>query len=220
MRYLLTAILFLALLTGSFLAGSWYKDQQAVRSKTSGVKPQPLNNDGTGTGQDPSTDTNMDTSSLPPGTVRITPDKQQMVGVKTGVVEKAVVKHFIRATGRVAPDEKRVYRLVAGVDGWIRETYNNDTGTLVKKDDRLASFYSPLFRTAQISYLAVIGSTGDRSRAGIKEPVLPSQQASLNPQTYVAALEGLGMSPQQIKYWLKPGSIRIASTSWPRQPAL
>ena len=76
-----------------------------------------------------------------------------MIGVRTGVVEKAAVEHFIRTVGRVAPDEKRVYRLVAGTDGWIRETYNNDTGTLVKKDERLASFYSPLFRAAQTGLL-------------------------------------------------------------------
>ena len=96
--------------------------------------------------------------SLPPGAVTVTPEKQQVIGVRTGVVEKAAVEHFIRTVGRIAPDEKRVYRLVAGIDGWIRETYNNDTGTLVKKDERLASFYSPLFRAAQLAYLAVLSS--------------------------------------------------------------
>ncbi len=198
MKYLLTAILFLALLTGSFLAGSWYKDQQAVRSKALGVKLQALN-DGTGTGKDTSTETSMDASSLPPGTVRVTPDKQQMVGVRTGVVEKASVEHFIRTVGRVAPDEKRVYRLVAGIDGWVRETYNNDTGTLVKKDERLASFYSPQFRAAQIAYLSLLGSGEDRFQAGGRQALAPSQQASVSFQTYIDALESLGMSPQQIK---------------------
>ena len=184
MKYLLTAILFLALLAGSFFAGSWYKDQQAVRSKASGLKPQPLN-DGTGIGKDTSTDTDMDASSLPPGTVRVTPDKQQMVGVRTGVVEKAAVKHFIRTVGRVAPDEKRVYRLVAGTDGWIRETYNNDTGTLVKKDERLASFYSPQFRAAQIAYLSLLGShrtTAFRQAEG-KRSRRPSRQVSVSRPT-------------------------------------
>ncbi len=198
MKYLLAAILFLALLAGAFLAGSWYKDQQAVRSKASGLKPQPLN-DGTGMGKDTSTDTDMDASSLPSGTVRVTPDKQQMVGVRTGVVEKASVEHFIRTVGRVAPDEKRVYRLVAGTDGWIRETYNNDTGTLVKKDERLASFYSPLFRAAQLAYLSILGSGEDRFQAGGRQALAPSQQASVSLQTYIDALESLGMSEQQMK---------------------
>ena len=51
---------------------------------------------------------------MPPGTVKITPEKQQVIGVRTAVVEKAAVNHTIRTVGRVAPDEKRVYRLVAG----------------------------------------------------------------------------------------------------------
>ncbi len=128
------------------------------------------------------TDPDTDTSSLPPGTVRITPEKQQVIGVRTGVVEKAAVEHFIRTVGRVAPDEKRVYRLVAGTDGWIRETYNNDTGTLVKKDERLASFYSPLFRAAQLAYLSILGSrrtTAFRQAEG-KRSRRPSRQASVS----------------------------------------
>jgi RND family efflux transporter MFP subunit len=141
----------------------------------------------------------MDDSSLPPGTVRITPEKQQMIGVRTGVVEKAAVEHFIRTVGRVAPDEKRVYRLVAGTDGWIRETYNNDTGTLVKKDERLASFYSPQFRAAQLGYLSILGSPDDRSHAGARQALAPSQQASISLQTYIDALESLGMTQQQMK---------------------
>jgi RND family efflux transporter MFP subunit len=137
---------------------------------------------------------------MPPGTVRITPEKQQVIGVRTGVVEKAAVEHFIRTVGRVAPDEKRVYRLVAGTDGWIRETYDNDTGTLVKKDERLASFYSPLFRAAQLSYISLLSSSPeDRFRAGGRQALAPSQLASVSLQTYIDALESLGMSEQQMK---------------------
>ncbi len=194
MKKLLTAILFLALLAGSFWAGSLYKGQQAVSSNASGAKPQPLNS-----GTDTVTDTDTDTSSRPPGTVRITPERQQVIGVRTGVVGKAAVNHFIRTVGRVAPDEKRVYRLVAGTDGWIRETYNNDTGTLVKKDERLASFYSPLFRAAQLAYISLLSSSpDDRFHAGGRQALAPSQLASVNLQTYIDALESLGMSRQQI----------------------
>jgi RND family efflux transporter MFP subunit len=142
----------------------------------------------------------VDASSLPPGTVRVTPDKQQMVGVRTGVVEKAAVEHFVRTVGWVAADEKRVYRLVAGTDGWIRETYNNDTGTLVEEDERLASFYSPLFRTTQYNYLSVLGSSlTDRFDSGRRQALAPSQLATLDIKTYIDALESLGMSKQQME---------------------
>lgn len=196
MKYLLTAILFFILLAGSFLAGSWYTQRGAARVDPSGTNSPSVS---AGAKPDSSADMDMDDSSLPPGTVRISPDKQQMIGVRTGVVEKASVEHFIRTIGRVAPDEKRFYRLVAGADGWIRETYNNDTGTLVKKDERLASFYSPQFRAAQLGYLSTLGAPEDRFPATGRPGIAPSQQLSITVQTYVDSLESLGMSEQQIK---------------------
>ena len=196
MKYLLAAILFLALLAGSFLAGSWYRQGETAKVHPPEIKPPSVS---AGAKPDTVADRDMDTSSLPPGTVRITPDKQQVIGVRTGVVEKAAAEHVIRTVGRVAPDEKRVYRLVAGTDGWIRETYSNDTGTLVKKDERLASFYSPQFRAAQLGYLSVLTSPDDRSYSGQRQALAPSQQASITLQTYIDALESLGMTEQQLK---------------------
>jgi len=46
--------------------------------------------------------------------------------------------------------------------------HNNDTGTLVKKDERLAAFYSPLFRAAQLAYISILGAGQDRFQAGRK----------------------------------------------------
>ena len=194
MKHLFTAILFLVLLTASFLAGSWYQDQRTRQE--SGLNPNPSS-----TSSDIGQDVDIDMeSSMPPGTVRISPERQQMVGVRTGIVEKTAGEHFIRAVGRVAPDEKRVYRIVAGADGWIRETYANDTGTLVKKDDRLACFYSPQFRAAQLAYIATLGAPDDPRFQQTGRPGLaPSQQASVTLQTYIDALESLGMSEKQLK---------------------
>ncbi len=193
MKLLLGSILFLVLLAGSFFAGSWYNYQQ--------TRPKPDTNPNlSGVGSDLGQDTDIDMeSSMPAGTVRITPERQQMVGVRTGIVEKAAGEYFIRAVGRVAPDEKRVYRLTAGADGWIRETYANDSGTLVKKDERLASFYSPLFRAAQLAYIATLTSPDDRAQLVGRPALAPSQQASVTLQTYIDALESLGMSEKQMK---------------------
>jgi RND family efflux transporter MFP subunit len=203
MKKFLYGFLLLALLSGAFLAGSWYKERENTKINPSSVKS--ATNTDTVTDKHTETDTENPSarsgngpSPLPPGTVRVTPEKQQVIGVRTGVVEKAAVEHFIRTVGKVAPDEKRVYRLVAGIDGWIRETYNNDTGTLVKKDERLASFYSPLFRAAQLAYLAVLTSP-ERFQAGARQALAPSQQASVTLQTQIDALESLGMSEQQMK---------------------
>jgi hypothetical protein len=194
MKYLMTALCLLALTAGSFFAGAWYHDQQA--GTASGPTYQSLS---AGRAGDPDAEIEMD-GSFPPGTVRITPDRQQMIGVRTGMAELAAGEYVIRAAGRVAPDEKRVYRLVAGADGWIRETFVNDTGTLVKKDERLATFYNPQFRAAQLSYFSTLSAPDDQRHQQVGRPGLaPSQQANVTLQTYIDALESLGMSEKQMK---------------------
>lgn len=209
------------LLVLAFLAGHWYtafrnpnKDTNSAERRilyyvdpmnptnTSdkpglapcGMKMEPVYADDgpPGQGQSPTS------TSMAPGTVKISPEKQQVIGVRTAAVEKSTVSYEIRTVGKVAPDEKRVYRLVAGIDGWIRETYSNDTGTLVKKGERLAAFYSPQFRAAQLSYLSLYGVGEDRSHPAARQALAPSQQASISVQTYIDALESLGMSKEQI----------------------
>ena len=65
----------------------------------------------------------------------------------------------------MAIDETRIYRLNAFVDGWILKTFNNSTGSLVMKDEPLASFYSRDFLTAEQAYFYAL-STLDRFKKG------------------------------------------------------
>jgi len=219
MRKIIYAVCLMLLLVLAFLAGKWQtsrnpaKDASAGRlilyyvdpmnpTNTSdkpgiapcGMKMEPVYADEKSPVQGPA----GTPASMTPGTVKISTDKQQIIGVRTATVERGAVNHGIRTIGRVVPDEKRVYRLVAGTDGWIRETYNNDTGTLVKKGERLAAFYSPQFRAAQLSYLSLYGVGDDRSNPAARQALAPSQQASISVQTYIDALESLGMSKEQI----------------------
>ncbi|MCX5852468.1 MAG: efflux RND transporter periplasmic adaptor subunit [Deltaproteobacteria bacterium] len=137
-------------------------------------------------------------SAMPPGTVRVSPEKQQVIGVKTAVVEKAAVHRVMRTVGRVATDETRVYRLNAAVDGWIRETYGNSTGSLVNKDERLASYYAPELLSAEQAYIYALSSL-DRFQASSKEIPAQINQTSINFQQYVDSLSNLGMSDLQIE---------------------
>jgi hypothetical protein len=112
MKRVLYTILILVLLVGAYLAGSWRSQQKTVTDKASGEKPSTA-----AVGEKPDTDT----SSLPPGTVRISPEKQQMIGVRIGEVEKTSGSHTLRTLGRVAVDENRIYRVIIPTDGWVRE---------------------------------------------------------------------------------------------------
>jgi RND family efflux transporter MFP subunit len=92
--------------------------------------------------------------ALPHGAVQVSPEQQQAIGVRLGVVSRSTGTRLLRTTGRVAPDENRTYPIVAAVSGWIRKVENVTTGDAVTKDQVLASFAAPEveFRSAQQSY--------------------------------------------------------------------
>jgi len=93
-------------------------------------------------------------NALPHGAVQVSPERQQAIGVRLGVVNRVAGARLLRTTGRVAPDENRTYPIVAAVSGWIRNVESVATGDAVKKDQVLASFLPPEveFKSAQQSY--------------------------------------------------------------------
>ena len=92
--------------------------------------------------------------ALPHGTVQVSPERQQAIGVRLGVVSRLPATRLLRTTGRVVPDENRTYPIVAAVSGWIRNVESVTTGDAVKRDQVLASFVAPEveFKSAQQSY--------------------------------------------------------------------
>ena len=92
--------------------------------------------------------------ALPPGAVQVSPERQQAIGIRLGVVSRSAGTRLLRTTGRVVADENRTYPIVAAVSGWIRNVESVATGDAVKKDQVLASFFAPdaQFEIAQQSY--------------------------------------------------------------------
>ncbi len=141
------------------------------------------------------------TASMPPGAVGIDPGKRQAIGVRVGTVVKHPAQDTLRVLGRVAADETRLYRINATIDGWITKTYPNSTGSVVRKDEVLAAFYSPEFLSAGQALLFALGSK-DRVRAADGEnPAQAAQlgQFELNLRQYRDSLHNLGMGDRQIE---------------------
>jgi RND family efflux transporter MFP subunit len=137
-------------------------------------------------------------SSVPPGALLVSPEKQQTIGVRVARVETSSVDRTIRTVGRVTVDENRVYRLVATVDGIVRELHPNAAGSFVRQDQVLLTYYSSEFLGAQQAYFYALNTldriTGDKSE--------PTEQAILtNAQlrSAVDTLRNLGMSDVQIR---------------------
>ncbi len=160
--YLILFVLFLV--AGAFLGGAWYTRGGVPKIHNPASKPA-------GVVGEQGTDPETDTSSLPPGTVRVTPQKQQMIGVRVEKVERAPQKYELRTIGRVAADENRTYRVVSSSDGWVSDLHESTTGSLVKKDQLMATVYNYQFLTRQQQYLYALEFEERRQKG--QEPAVP-----------------------------------------------
>jgi multidrug efflux pump subunit AcrA (membrane-fusion protein) len=151
-----------------------------------------------------------------PGSVRITPERQQLIGVRLGQVVRSSPGQTLRVSGRVAVDETRVYRLLASVDGWIREISPYAVGNIVKKDELLASYFSRDLLTPQQSYIYALNTRDQMVQGG--DPG-PGQTRVIDSQVRNAeeGLQTLGMSEYQIREVAKNRSA--ASIMQVRAPA-
>jgi Cu(I)/Ag(I) efflux system membrane fusion protein len=83
-------------------------------------------------------------------TVEISPEKQQMIGVKMAAVSRQPITRTIRTVGRVENDEKKLVAITTKYEGWIEKLHADYTGKFVRKGEPLAEIYSPeLFATQQ-----------------------------------------------------------------------
>jgi Cu(I)/Ag(I) efflux system membrane fusion protein len=149
----------------------------------------------------PGTASRAETDSLPAGTIKVSTEKQQLIGVRVATVERKGLHHNLRLLGKVATDETRIYRINATVDGWITKTLPISTGSRVKKDETLAGFYSPEFLAAGQSLLFALGSSDRVKVTGQETEMERSQMANfeLNLKQYRDALRNLGMGENQIQ---------------------
>jgi membrane fusion protein, copper/silver efflux system len=119
--------------------------------------------------------------TAPAGTINISAAKQQVIGVKVATVEKVPWSHTLRVLGRVVPDETRVYRINAALSCSIENVLPVTTGSLVQKDELLATYYSPDYRTTLQVYYNIIKPSGAAS--GV------SSAAGTTPATIAATKE-------------------------------
>jgi RND family efflux transporter MFP subunit len=88
--------------------------------------------------------------------VYVSPARQQLIGVRTGVVERQHVEGTIRTVGTLAYDETRVAHIHTKVSGWIDRVFVDFVGKPVRRGQPLFSVYSPDLVTAQADYLVAL----------------------------------------------------------------
>jgi RND family efflux transporter MFP subunit len=89
------------------------------------------------------------TTAMPPGTIKIPTERQQLIGVKFTTVELSAEARSVRSVGKVTYDETRVAHVHTRVDGWIEKVFVNFTGDFVKQGDPMLTIYSPEMLASQ-----------------------------------------------------------------------
>lgn len=87
-----------------------------------------------------------------PGTVVISPEKVQKLGVRTEQVRLQGLSPSIRASATVQIDETRQYVIAPKFEGWVERLYADETGMAVRRGQPLLSVYSPELVAAQNEY--------------------------------------------------------------------
>jgi Cu(I)/Ag(I) efflux system membrane fusion protein len=136
--------------------------------------------------------------TLPPGTVHLSPDRQQLIGVKTALATRATGTRTLRTTGRVAVADVGVYHLSAGVDGVIQHFTPLAAGSHVTKGQLLATYSGPDARPAIQSFLVTLDMLDRQKLAGPQTPA----QVQVADESYRLGADRLlnaGMSQTQIE---------------------
>lgn len=92
-------------------------------------------------------------SGMPPGSVALTAQKQQLIGVRTAVVKKEEVFRTLSTVAQILADETRIAHIHVKVNGWVDKVYVDFVGQLVTKGQPLFTLYSPDLVSTQEEYL-------------------------------------------------------------------
>ena len=256
MKKLLILFSIFLLLLAAFLSGSWFNQYTGSRpagetaerrilhfvdpmdpshiSKEPGIAPcgMPMEPVYSGDGDTGLTTDGSGGAAMVPGSVRVGEQKQQLIGVQLEQVGTTARTQTIRALGKIAANENRVYAIFAATDGWMSEVHDTTTGSLVRKDQLMAQIkvFDYDFFTWQQRYLTEMGNAGrrpvyltypgqawlDGSGGTVGESVSPKAPAKAmkmapdagsakKPATGRSAGRQWGIPPGEIGYWDSAG---------------
>lgn len=134
---------------------------------------------------------------MTPGNIDLSREQEDASRLATETIRIHSGVRHMQTAGRVVSVETLTYAVSAGVDGWIRNTWNDEAGNSVIKDQNLASFYSRDISAPQQAYLYALESYDQvlgRSRPNVDQLALAAQQLASARDN----LQFFGMQPGQI----------------------
>lgn len=142
------------------------------------------------------------------GTIKVSTDKVQKLGVRTEAAQLRVLDRVVRAAGRVEPDERRIYAVSPKFEGYVERLHVNITGQPVGRGQPLFEVYSPELVSAQREY--AIAAQGIESLKGADE----TAQAGMKQlaESSLARLKNWDISEAQVKALAQSGQTKRTLT--------
>ena len=163
----------------------WYKSDKPGIAPDCGTKLVPVY-----------ADEGAGVESAPPGSVRISPTQQQLIGVTTATAAYRSVDRTIRTVGQAAIDETRVASVHTRVSGWVQKVFVNYTLEHVHQGEPLFTIYSPDLLATEEEYLLALKAQRTLGQS-------PIQEVEAGGQTLLEAarrrLSLSEVSPEQIR---------------------
>jgi RND family efflux transporter MFP subunit len=138
------------------------------------------------------------------GSVTISPERQQLIGVRTAEVTREPLAREVRTTGQVVADESRISHVHVKINGFIESTTVNYIGQTVKRGQPLFSYYSPDLVATEEEYL--IAKRGEKTLGNSQFPEV-SQGAQSLLQSARERLKLWDVSDAQIEKLDKTGQV-------------
>jgi Cu(I)/Ag(I) efflux system membrane fusion protein len=99
--------------------------------------------------------------------VALSPERRQLLGVRSEAVTRRHLDRTIRTVGRVAMDERRLHHVHTKYEAYVEKLYVNFIGQMVRKGDHLAALYAPELVATQQEYLLAYRAQQRLSASGI-----------------------------------------------------
>ena len=138
------------------------------------------------------------TASSVPGraTLTLSPERRQVLGIRSEEIHHGPLTRQIRTVGRVAVDERRLHHIHVKYDGYVEHLYVDFTGQLVERGEPLLSIYSPELVASQQEYLLAYKARQRLSESGI-------------PSVAQGSLDLLEAARQRLLLWdIRPEAIQ------------
>jgi Cu(I)/Ag(I) efflux system membrane fusion protein len=88
--------------------------------------------------------------------VAISPEKRKLMNLKLATAEMKTLTRSLRTSARIVPDETRLFRVTAKIDGYVEKLFVNATGQAVRRGQPLLSIYSPDLLASQQEFLSAL----------------------------------------------------------------